>query len=185
MTRELSGKRLELLKEVVPKLSRVGILQTADAITKASDYKRYEAEARGLKLQLQSFEVRTPNPDFQSAFNDAAKARLGAMITISYSALSRNSKRIAELAIKNRLPMMFESSQHVEAGGLVSYAADETESYGRAAVHVDKLLKGAKPADIPVEQPMRFEFVINLNTAKQIGLTVPPEILARATRIIR
>lgn len=157
----------------------------ADAITKSSDYERYAAEARGLKLQLQSVEVRAPNLDFQSAFNDAAKARLGAMITISYSLLSRNSKRIAELAIKNRLPMMFESSQHVGAGGLVSYAAGEAESYGRAAVHVDKILEGTKPADIPVKQPMRFEFVINLKTAQQIGLTIPPEILARATRIIR
>ena len=185
LTRELSGKRLELLKEVVPTLSRVGILMAADATTAASDYKRYEAEARGLKLQLQSVAARAPNPDFPSAFNAAAKARLGAMIAMSYGLLNRHSKRIADLAIKNRLPLMFERSEYVEAGGLVSYTADEAESFGRAAMLVDKILKGTKPADIPVEQPMKFEFVINLKTAKQIGLTIPPNVLVRAQRVIR
>jgi putative ABC transport system substrate-binding protein len=185
LTRELSGKRLELLKEVVPTLSRVGILMAADATTAASDYKRYEAEARGLKLQLQSLTVRPPTPDFPSAFNAAAKARLGAMIAMSYGLLNRHSKGIADLAIKNRLPLMFERSEYVEAGGLVSYTADEAESFSRAAVLVDKILKGTKPADLPVEQPMRFEFLINLKTAKQIGLTIEPNVLVRAQRVIR
>ncbi len=185
LTRELSGKRLELLKEAIPSLSRVGILIPTDSTSGAGDFKRYEAEARGLELRLQSLSVRPPNPDFESTFNAAAKARLGAVIAMSYGVLNRHSKRIAELAIKNRMPVMFERSQHVEAGGLVSYAAVEAESYSRAAVIVDKILKGAKPADLPVEQPMRFDFVINLKTARQIGLTIPPGILARATRIIR
>jgi putative ABC transport system substrate-binding protein len=175
-----------LLKEAIPRLSRVGILIPADATSGTDDFKRYEAEARGLKLQVQSLAVHPPDPDFQSTFNDAAaKARLGAMISMSYGVLSRNLKRIAELAIKNRLPVMFERSDQVDAGGLLSYSAVKAESYSRAAVLVDKILKGTKPADLPVEQPMKFDFVINLKTANQISLTIPPEILARATRIIR
>jgi ABC-type uncharacterized transport system substrate-binding protein len=185
LTRELSGKRLELLKEIVPNLSRVGILQAADATTAASDFKRYEAEARGLKLQLKAIEVLPPNPDFQSEFNAAAKARLGALISMSYGLLNRHSKRIADLGIKNRLAVMFERSEVVEAGGLVAYTANEAESYGRAAVLVDKILKGAKPTELPVEQPMRFEFVINLKTAKQIGLTIPQWTLMKATKVIQ
>ena len=187
LNRELSGKRLELLKEAVPRLSRVGVLWEADSRSQAAaiGFKEYEAAARALKIPLQSLEVRGPNPDFEGAFQAAAKGRASALITIRSALLVRYPKQIADLAIKNRLPSMYEGSQYVEAGGLMSYAANDTESFRRAAVYVDKILKGAKPADLPVEQPMKFEFVINLKTAKQIGLTIPPNVLARADRVIK
>ena len=138
-----------------------------------------------LKIALQIIEVRSPNPGFAGAFREAVKGRAQALITVTTSTLVPNDKKIADLAIKHRLPSMFEASHYVEAGGLMSYSADDAESFKRAAIYVDKILKGTKPADLPVEQPTKFEFVINLKTAKQIGLTVPPEILARANRIIR
>ena len=183
LQRELSGKRLELLKEAVPGISRVGALLSA-AQTR-DDFKWYEAPARALKLQLQLLEVRDPSPDFDAAFQAAAKGRASALITVSSSLFDRYTKRFADLAIKNRLPSMHEVSRYVEAGGLMSYSADDAESYRRAAYYVDKILKGNKPADLPVEQATKFEFVINLKTAKQIGLTIPPEVLARASRLIK
>jgi putative ABC transport system substrate-binding protein len=183
LQRELSGKRLELLKEAVPGISRVGALLSA-AQTR-DDFKWYEAPARALKIQLQLLEVRDPNPDFDAAFQAAAKGRASALITVSGSLFDRYIKRFADLAIKNRLPSMHEVSRYVEAGGLMSYSADDAESYRRAAYYVDRILKGAKPADLPVEQATKFEFVINLKTAKQIGLTIPPEVLARASRLIK
>jgi len=185
LTRDLSGKRLELLKEIIPTISRVGILLSTDATTANSDLKRYEAAAKALKLQPQTLEVHGPNPDFPAAFAAATKGQVSAFISISYALLNRNSKRIADLAIKNRLPSMFERSDYVETGGLVSYASSDFESYTRTAVYVDKILKGTKAADLPVEQPTKFEFVINLKTAKQIGLIIPPNVLARADRVIR
>jgi putative ABC transport system substrate-binding protein len=129
--------------------------------------------------------VRGPNPDFAAVFAAAIKGQVSAFITISYALLNQNSKRIADLAIKNRLPSMFERSGYVETGGLVSYANSDVESYGRAAVYVDKILKGSKPSDLPVEQPTKFELVINLKTAKQIGVMIPPSVLARADKVIR
>jgi putative ABC transport system substrate-binding protein len=183
LTRELSGKRLELLKEAVPGISRVGALLNAEQ--SGDDFKWYEAPARALKLQLQSLGVRGPNPDLEGAFQAAAKGRASALITVSGSVLVRYTKRIADLAIKNRLPSMHETSQYVEAGGLMSYSASDTDEYMRAAYYVDRILKGTKPADLPVEQPTKFEFVINLRTAKQIGFTIPPEVLARASRLIK
>jgi len=186
LTRELSGKRLELLKEAVPRLSRIGVLWDANAgAGPAIAFREYEAAAGGLKIQLQSLEVRGPNPDLEGAFQAVAKGRASALITIASFALSPYSKQIAELAIKNRMPSMNELSAYVEAGGLMSYGANNADQYKRAAVYVDKILKGAKPADLPVEQPTKFEFVINLKTAKQIGLTIPPSVLARADRVIR
>ena len=128
--------------------------------------------------------VKGPN-DFDTAFQAAAKSRVSALITITGSILNPNAKRIADLAIKNRLPSMHERSDYVEAGGLMSYSANERESYRRAAIYVDKILKGAKPADLPIEQPTDFDLVINLKTAKQIGLSIPPNVLARADRVIR
>jgi len=128
--------------------------------------------------------VKGPN-DFDTAFQAAAKSRVSALITITGSILNPNAKRIADLAIKNRLPSMHERSDYVEAGGLMSYSASERESYRRAAIYVDKILKGAKPADLPIEQPTDFDLVINLKTAKQIGLSIPPNVLARADRVIR
>src|SRR6266550_2807235 len=182
LQRELSGKRLELLKEVVSGISRVGALM--NMIQSESDFKWYEAPARALKIQLQLLKVKGPN-DFDGAFQAAAKSRVSALITITGSLLNPNAKRIADLAIKNRLPSMHERSDYVEAGGLMSYSANERESYRRAAIYVDKILKGAKPADLPVEQPTDFDLVINLKTAKKIGLTIPPNVLARADRVIK
>jgi putative tryptophan/tyrosine transport system substrate-binding protein len=130
-------------------------------------------------------EVRGPNPDLKDAFESAVKNRASALITIRNPVLNRQQKQIAELAIKNRLPSMFESTDYVEAGGLVSYAARFNEVFHRAAWYMDKVLKGTKPAELPIEQPTKFELVINLQTAKQIGLTIPPNVLARADRVIK
>ena len=149
------------------------------------DLKPYEAPARALKLQLQLIEVRGPKPDFDAAFQAATKGRASALITVRGRVLNPYLKRIADLAIKNRLPSMHEGSDYVEPGGLMSYSSNDAENSRRAAYYVDRILKGTKPADLPVEQPTKFEFVINLKTAKQIGLTIPPEVFARATKLIK
>jgi putative tryptophan/tyrosine transport system substrate-binding protein len=185
LTRELSGKRLELLKEVVPGISRVGVLSVASLPATGNAREYYEAAAHALKIPLQSLEVRTQNPDFVGAFQTAAKGRVSALITVGNQLFARNRNLIADLAIKNRLPSMYEQSYYVEVGGLISYSANDAESFRRAATYVDKILKGAKPADLPVEQPTKFELVINLKTAKQIGLTIPPNVLARADKVIK
>jgi putative ABC transport system substrate-binding protein len=148
-------------------------------------FKRYEAAARTLKIPLESLAVRGPTPDLAGAFRTAATKHVGALITLSNIVLDPYPKQIAELALKHRLPSMGERSRYVDAGGLISYAANDADLYRRAAVYVDKILKGAKPADLPVEQPTKFELVINLKTAKQIGLTIPPIVLARTDRVIR
>jgi ABC-type uncharacterized transport system substrate-binding protein len=144
-----------------------------------------KAAARALKIQLQSLEVRRPNPDLEGAFRDAAKGRVSALITVTHRVLVPYSKKIADLAIKNRLPSMYEGSTYVEAGGLMSYSSNEADQYKRAAAYVDKILKGTRPAELPVEQPTKFELVINLNTAKQIGLTLPQWVLMRADRVLK
>ena len=185
LTRELSGKRLELFKEAVPGISRVGVLWEPDIPAPAMSLKEYEAAAPVLKVALQSLEVRGPNPDLESAFQALAKARADALLTIFGPVLGRHTKRVAELAVNNRLPSMHDGSDWVEAGGLMSYSAKEADNFRRAALYVDKILKGAKPADLPVEQPKKFEFVINLKTAKQIGVTIPQSILYRADRVIK
>ena len=184
LTRELSGKRLELLKEVVPRTLSVGVLGEA-TLNPAAIFGHYETAARALKIPIQSFDVRGPNPDFEGAFQAAVKKRVNAIVVLSTVLLLNYPKRIAEVAIKYRLPSMFEGSNWVNAGGLMSYAADDDYAWRRAAIYVDKILKGAKPADLPVEQPMKFLFVINLKTAKQIGLTIPPNVLARADNVIK
>ena len=138
-----------------------------------------------MEIQLQSLGVRGPNPDLEGAFQSASKGRASALITIRNPILTDYAKQIADLAIKNRLPSMHEGSEYVEAGGLVSYSADGLEVLRRAAVYVDKILKGAKPADLPVETPTKLELVINLKTAKQIGLTIPDSVLYRADRVIK
>jgi ABC-type uncharacterized transport system substrate-binding protein len=185
LTRDLSGKRLELLKEAVPGISRVGVLWTRPSNPGRTAFEEYEIAARALKIPLQSLEVRSSNPNFEGAFQSATKGRVNSLIVVRTGGFFRYTKRIAELAIKNRLPSMHEGSDFVDDGGLMSYAASYSEAYRRAAVYVDKILKGAKPADLPVEQPTKFDFVINLKTAKQIGLTIPPNVLARADRVIR
>ena len=185
LTRDLSGKRLELLQESVPKVSRVGILWDASGQATDSGIKSYEAAARAWKIQILSLELGAPEPNLQAGFELAAKGRANALIISSGALTISYQKRIAELANKNRLPSMCERGDYVEAGCLMSYSADEGESYRRAAFYVDKILKGAKPADLPVEQPTKFEFIINLKAAKQISLTIPPNVLARADKVIR
>jgi putative ABC transport system substrate-binding protein len=183
LTVELSAQRLELLKELVPGISRVGMLWDADG--SSIGVKGYEAQAPALNIQLQSLGVRGPNPDLEGAFQAAANAGATALITVTGGLLNRYPKVIADLAIKNKMPSMYERSPYVEAGGLVSYAPNDADSYRRAATYVDKILKGANPANLPVEQPTKFEFIINLKTANQIGLTIPPNVLARADKVIK
>jgi putative ABC transport system substrate-binding protein len=185
LQRELGGKRLELLTETVPGILRVGVLREAVSQTGAIGFNEYETAARALKLQLQSVEVREPNPDLDGAFQAAVKGGASGLITITNPLVLRYTKRIAELAIKNQLPSMYEGSAWVEDGGLMSFSTDDLDVFRRLATFVDKILKGARPADLPVEQPTKFELVINLKTAKQIGLTIPPNVLARADRIIK
>jgi putative tryptophan/tyrosine transport system substrate-binding protein len=184
LQRDLSGKRLELLTEVVPRLARVGVLRSPDDQT-AIGFKDYEAAARALKIRLQSLDVPGSNPDLEGAFREAVKGRADAVITITNNPLFRNAKHVTDLAIKHRLPSMYEGSAWVEGGGLMSYSANDLELFRRAATYVDKILKGAKPADLPVEQPTKFELVINLKTAKQIGLTIPQSMLYRADKVIK
>jgi putative ABC transport system substrate-binding protein len=185
LARDLSGKRLELLKEVAPNVSRVAALWNADEEGAAIALKQYEAAARVLGIEIQSFGVRPHEPGLDGAFQAGAKGRANAVVTITGSFLSGNAKTIADLALKNVLPSMYESYRYVQVGGLMSYAASEAESYRRAAYYVDRILKGAKPADLPIEQPTKFELVINLKTAKQIGLIIPPNVLARADKVIK
>jgi ABC-type uncharacterized transport system substrate-binding protein len=184
LTRDLNGKRLELLREIIPTSSRVGVLMP-DSVAADIRFKEYDASARALKILLEPLKVKSQNPDFESLFQTAAKERISALIITRSGLLIGNRKHIADLAIKNRLPSISELGEMVEAGALASYSTNEAESFTRATVYVDKILKGAKPADLPVEQPTKFELVINLKTAKQIGLTIPPNVLARADRVIK
>jgi putative ABC transport system substrate-binding protein len=183
--RDLSGKRLEFLKEVVPEMSAVGILRAGSREAQTVSFGEYETAARALKIQIQSFEVRSPIPDFESAIQAATKARANGLVVITEPLIRRYAKHFAEAAMKSRLPSMCEATEYVEAGCLMSYMTSDTENFRRAAIYVDKILKGAKAADLPVEQPTKFEFVINLKTAKQIGLTIPQSVLYRADRVIR
>jgi putative tryptophan/tyrosine transport system substrate-binding protein len=185
LTRELSGKRLELLKEAVPKLSRIGVLWDGGGPGPAIAAKEYEAAARSLKVEFQSLEVRGPEPDLDAAFHAAVKGRANALVVVRNRTVDRGLKRIVDLTIKNGLPSVWEGSEFVEAGGLMSYTSDDPANHRRAATYVDKILRGAKPADLPVEQPTKFELVINLKTAKQIGVTIPQSVLFRADRVIR
>jgi putative tryptophan/tyrosine transport system substrate-binding protein len=181
---ELGGKRLELLKDTVAKLTRVAVLWDPKAPASDQTLKELRAPASALGLQLHSMEVSSPDK-FDSAFRDAMKAGSGAL-TVNLSAMiNANQRRVHELAAKHRLPAIYARAEFVQSGGLMSYGADREAGFARAAVMVDKILKGTKPADIPVERPTKFEFVINLKTAKQIGLTIPPNVLARADKVIQ
>ena len=181
---DLSGKRLELLKDTIPKVSRVAVLYDPTDTSKVAEFKEIKDDARSLGVQLQALEVQRFD-EFENAFKTASRAKAGAILVLPTSILNSNRKRIADLATKNRLPTMLATSQHMDAGALMSYGPDYADLYRRAAVYVDKILKGAKPSDLPVEQPTKFELVINLKTAKQIGLTIPPNVLVRADRVIR
>jgi putative tryptophan/tyrosine transport system substrate-binding protein len=180
----LVGKRLELLKETVPKLSRVAALWDPQNPGSAQQWKESQPPARELGLQLHSIEVSSADK-FESAFKEATKARSTALAVMASPFFYSNQKRLADLATKNRLPAIYPQGEFVAGGGLMSYGPDRAEPYRRVASMVDKILKETKPADIPVEQPTKFEFVINLKTAKQIGLTIPPNVLARADKVIR
>jgi putative ABC transport system substrate-binding protein len=181
---ELAGKRLELLKETIPKLSRIALLWEPKNAGSAQTWKESQLAARELGLQLHSLEVSSA-AQFEGAFKDAIKSRSAAVAVTPMVLASSNRKQIVELAVKNRLPAMYYRDSFVESGGLMSYGADLTDHFMRAAAYVDKILKGSKPANLPVEQPTKFEFLINLKAAKQIGLTIPPNVLARADRVIR
>jgi putative tryptophan/tyrosine transport system substrate-binding protein len=183
---ELGGKRLELLKEAVPKIARVAVLYDPAVPANVREVKeQLPVAARALGLTLQPWEVRAAD-GFERVFAALNKQRPGGLYVHGAGGLMRgNEKRIVGLALKSRLPSMYVNSPFVDAGGLMSYGADLAESYRRVAYYVDRILKGAKPADLPVQQPTKFEFVINLKTAKQIGLTIPPEVLARANKLIK
>ena len=180
----LAGKRLELLKETISKLSRVAVLWNPQDLSSAQQWKESRLPAQELGLQLHSMEVSSADK-YESAFKEAANARTAALAVIAGALEDSNRKRIADLATKNRLPAIYPRPVFVESGGLMSYGPDQAEPLRRVAVFVDKILKGTKPADLPVEQPTKFELVINLKAAKQIGLTIPPNVLARANRLIK
>jgi putative ABC transport system substrate-binding protein len=181
---ELAGKRLELFKEAVPKLTRVAVLYDPALAPNVLQLKDVQAAAPVLGLTIQPWEVRGTD-DFDRVFAGLNKQRPDGLYVIAGRLVTTNRKRIVGFALKSRLPSMYSSREAVDVGGLMYYGADLADSYKRVAYYVDRILKGAKPADLPVEQPKKFELVINLKTAKQIGVTIPPEVLARATKIIR
>ena len=182
---ELSGKRLELLKEIVPKLSRVAVFAHTESAEYALVLKEIEMAAEPLGVKLQSLNIQSPK-DFETAFQAAAKGRADAVLfRVRGPVLSPHRTGVAALAVKSRLPAIYEAAEEVEAGGLMSYGVNYNDLYRRAATYVDKILKGRKPADLPVEQPTKFELIINLKAAKQIGLTIPPNLLVRADSVIK
>jgi putative ABC transport system substrate-binding protein len=181
---DLSGKQLELLKEIVPRLARVAVMGNSKEPGNAQSLKETKLAGAALKLELQYLDVRDPQ-DIERAFHSANKERADALLVLSSPIATSHRTQFVQLAIKNRLPIMYQVSEYVEAGGLVTYGVSTPDLWRRSATYVDKILKGAKPADLPVEQPTKFEFVINLKAAKQIGLTIPPNVLARADRVIK
>src|SRR5262245_55734220 len=180
----MSGKRLELLKETIPKLTRVAVLWDSQGRVTNSQWTESQLAARQLGLELHSMEVNSADK-YEAAFKEAIKARTAALAVTQHVLANSNQKQIVALATKNRLPTIYYRRDFVENGGLMSYGASQNESFRRAAVMVDKILKGSKPGDLPVEQPKEFELIINLNAAKRIGLTIPPNVLARADRVIK
>jgi ABC-type uncharacterized transport system substrate-binding protein len=183
MVPQVAGKRLELLKEIVPKLSRVAVLWNPQGVGATLNWKEIQLPARQLGLQLHSLEARSPN-EFDNAFEDAVRARAGALAILADPVIVTNLKRIAGLAAKSRLPSIFNWSEFADAGGLVAYGPDRADLFRRAATFVDKILKGAKPGDLPIEQPTKFELVVNLKTAKALGLVIPQPFLMRTDRVI-
>ena len=179
---ELTGKRVELLKEALPRISRVAVLR--DPRQPPQSFKETQIASQSFGLKLQSLEIRDA-ADVETAFSAMSRERVGAFITLPQTVINLHRRRILELAGKSRLPSTHGDKVWVEAGGLMSYGPDTIDIHRRAATFVDKILKGAKPAELPVEQPTKFEFLINLKTAKQIGLTGPPNVLARADKVIR
>jgi putative ABC transport system substrate-binding protein len=182
---ELSGKQLELLKEIVPNLTRVAVFGTSTSPDNAQSLKEVELAAKALKVQLQYLDIRNPK-DFETAFRAAIEGRADAVLMMAAGGVvAAHRTQVVDLAVKGRLPVIYTNSLFVDAGGLMTYSASITDLDRRAATYVDRILKGAKPGDLPVEQPTKFEFIINLKAAKQIGLVIPPNVLARADKIIR
>ncbi|HEU4341134.1 MAG TPA: ABC transporter substrate-binding protein, partial [Candidatus Binatia bacterium] len=184
MSVELSGKRLELLAEAVPVIKRIAVLTTSSKFKATNEYKEMEAAARALGVKLQV--LRALDPDtIDSAFLAMIQERADALVLIPHARYVQHRERILKQVAKHRLPSIYSNNEDVEKGGLMSYGVNYAAEYRRTAIYADKILKGAKPADLPVEQPTKFEPLINLKAAKQIGLTIPPNVLARADRVIR
>jgi putative ABC transport system substrate-binding protein len=181
---EISGKQLELLREILPRLSRVAVLGTSTNPGTAQALKETELAAYSIGVQLQFLDVLDPK-DVESVFREARNGRADAILVLVSAVLNSHRTQIIELTVKNRLPAAYYAPEWVQDGGLMSYGVRFTDSYRRAATYVDKILKGAKPADLPVEQPKKFELIINLRNANQIGLTIPPNVLARADKVIK
>jgi ABC-type uncharacterized transport system substrate-binding protein len=181
---EINGKLIELLKEIVPRLSHLAVLGTSTQPGSAQSLREAELAARSFGVQVQYLDVRGPK-DIEPAFRAAGKEHANGLLVLQSPVINSQRTQVADLAVKSRLPAIFPQSGYVEAGGLMYYGANTADLFRRAAHYVDKILKGAKPADLPVEQPTKFELVINLKTAKQIGLTIPPNVLARADRVIK
>ncbi len=185
LTPELSGKRLELLKEIVPKLSRVAVLGTSTRPGNAQALKEIELAAKAFGVKLQYLDVLDPK-DIETAFRAAVKGRADAVLwLVAGGVAGAHRTQIADLAVKRRLPAIYDRREFVDDGGLMSYGTNFDDLSRRAATYVDKILKGRTPADLPVEQPIKFEFIVNLKAAKQIGLTIPPNVLVRANKVIR
>jgi len=183
MLQGLGGKRLELLKEIVPKLSDVAVLWNPQSTSATLNWRENQQPARQLGIQLHSLEVRSPN-ELDKAFEAAIGARAGALAILPDPVITTNLKRIVDFAAKSRLPSIYQSSEFADAGGLVTYGPDRADLFRRAATYVDKILKGTKPGDLPVDQPTKFELVVNLKTAKALGITIPQSVLFRADRVI-
>jgi len=181
---EIGGKRLELLKEIVPRLSRVAVLGTSTQPGNAQSLREAEVAAQALAVKLQYLDVLSPK-DIEPVFRTASNGRAEAVLVLRASVFFSHRKQIVDLAAKRQLPAMYYTTEYVEEGGLMTYGVSITDLFRRAATYVDKILKGAKPAELPIEQPTKFELVINLKTAKRIGLTISPNVLARADRVIK
>ena len=181
---ELAGKRLELFKEAIPKVSRVAFLYDPASPSNLNELKEAQSAASALKLTIRPWEARVAN-DFDRVFTALVKDRPDGLYVAQGTLMRTNVRRITGFALKNKVPSLYTNTEAIDAGGLMYYGADLADTYRRVAYYVDKILKGAKPADLPVEQPTKFELVINLKTAKQINLTIPPNVLARADRVIK
>ena len=184
MNAETASKRLQLLKEITPKVSRVAVLWNSTNSGTALNFKQIQAAAQKLSLQLQSLDVHSVS-DLESSFKSATRSGAHALVVLQSAPMATHLREVADFAVRNRLPSIHDRSEFVEAGGLMSYGANIPDTSRRAAVYIDKILKGTKPADLPVEQPMKFDLVINLKTAKQIGLTIPQSVLYRADKVIK
>jgi len=181
---EISGKQLELLKETLPKLARVGVLGNSNIPGNTQALKETELAASAFKIKLQYFELQN-SKEIETTFRSVSKGRADAILVFGSQVVTANAKQFADSAVKHRLPAIYWSPEFVETGGLMAYSVSTTDLFRRAATYVDKIIKGTKPAELPIEQPMKFDFVVNLQAAKQIGLTIPPNVLVRATRVIK